>query len=138
MTEKVTQVKLSYGRCAVSPKFFEDFYDDFMDSSPLIRARFENTDMEAQRALLRHGLSHLIMYAAGSHAAGMKVDRLADSHAKGKLDIQPWMYRHWIDSLLRTVQNHDRKADDLLLLVWKETVQHGVDKMVAGHGGGRI
>lgn len=133
MTEKVTQVKLSYGRCAVSPKFFEDFYDDFMDSSPLIRARFENTDMEVQRALLRHGLSHLIMYAAGSHAAGMKVDRLADSHARGKLDIQPWMYDHWIESLIRTVPRHDKKANAQLLLVWKEMIQMGVDKMISAH-----
>src|SRR5690554_7767066 len=50
----------SYGRCCRKDEFFVDFYDFFMSSSDAIRARFANTDMPAQRHLLRNGVMQII------------------------------------------------------------------------------
>lgn len=51
-TDRVMQ---SYGRCCASSGFFDTFYKLFLASSPMIRAKFANTDMAAQKHLLRHG-----------------------------------------------------------------------------------
>ncbi|UXP33190.1 globin [Reichenbachiella agarivorans] len=133
MESAMKSLQLSYGRCASSPLFFKDFYDNFFNSSPLIKQKFIDTDMDAQRGLLRHGLSHLIMYAGGSHAAEMKVDRLAHSHSKTQLDIQPWMYDYWIKALMTTVKMHDRKFDESLSAIWEGALKMGIEKMIKAH-----
>lgn len=130
-TDDVKQLQLSYGRCANSAGFFEDFYQNFFNSSPLIRVRFKNTDMKAQMALLRHGLAHLIMYAGGSRAAEMKVDRLANSHSRNQLSIEPWMYKNWIKALLTTVKKHDPNLDQNLHSNWENALSMGIAKMIS-------
>lgn len=45
-TDRVMQ---SYGRCCASPTFFDDFYQQFLASSPKIREKFTGTDMPAQK-----------------------------------------------------------------------------------------
>ena len=133
MNDVTTQLKLSYGRCASSPGFFDDFYQNFFNSSPLIRVRFDKTDMKAQKELLRHGLSHLIMFAGGSRAAEIKVDRLAESHSKKNLDIQPWMYKNWMKALMVTVKKHDLKYDENVQNLWESAIEKGVQKMTSGY-----
>ena len=49
-------VMQSYGRCCASASFFDDFYQQFLQSSPEVRAKFTNTDMPAQKLLLRQGI----------------------------------------------------------------------------------
>ncbi|UXX80544.1 globin [Reichenbachiella carrageenanivorans] len=129
--EQLNQLKLSYGRCTVSPKFFDDFYQIFFASSPAIQERFKNTDMEAQKALLRHGLSHLIKFAVGSHAAELKVNRLAESHDRTHMDIPAWMYEKWIESLIKAISIHDKKINDRLIDQWNQTMQVGINYMIA-------
>ena len=59
------QVMQSYGRCCASADFFDDFYTRFLASSPLIREKFVNTNMQAQKQLLRQGIMNLVMVARG-------------------------------------------------------------------------
>ena len=42
-------VMQSYGRCCASASFFDDFYRNFLASSPQIREKFTDTDMPAQK-----------------------------------------------------------------------------------------
>ena len=58
-------VMQSYGRCCASPDFFDSFYRHFLASSPLIREKFVDTDMSAQKQLLRQGILNLVMHARG-------------------------------------------------------------------------
>ncbi len=133
MEQDINQVRLSYGRCVASSQFFEDFYHFFLDSSPAVKDKFKNTDMEKQKSLLRHGLSHLIMFAGGSKSAEMKVEQLSKSHDKEHLNIPGWMYKNWIDALLRTVKIYDKKLTDPVLELWKSVLQQGIDRMKAAH-----
>src|SRR5680860_231762 len=68
----------SYGRCCSCDEFFVDFYDHFMSSSDAIKNRFLNTDMAAQRHLLRHGILQLILTARGM--PDRKLKALGESH----------------------------------------------------------
>ncbi len=124
-------VRLSYGRCVLSPNFFQDFYDTFQAKSPEIRKRFENTDMKSQMALLRNGLTHLIMYAEGSSASKMKVERLATSHDAQHMNIPSWMYDHWVSALMVTIQNHDPEINGVLIKQWHDALIMGINYMIS-------
>src|SRR3989344_2079862 len=83
-TDRVMQ---SYGRCCASPDFFDSFYRHFLASSPEVREKFVNTEMNGQKLLLRQGILNLVMHARGmpdtklrapgcSHSPGCKSSRL--------------------------------------------------------------
>ena len=91
----------SYGRCCRKDDFFVDFYDFFMASSEAIRARFANTDMPAQRHLLRNGVMQIILVARGM--SDRKLRDLGESHNRSNYNIKPEWYDLWEQSLLKTV-----------------------------------
>jgi len=132
--EKVENVQISFGRCATSPDFMKDFYDDFLASSPLVQETFKNTDMQVQRDLLKNGLTYLIMYANGSVMAKNKMEKLGKSHDKNHMNINPQLYKYWVNSLLRTIKIHDYKMTRELFDEWKEVILIGVEKMKSMHG----
>ena len=130
----VQEVRQSYGRCNLSPTFYEDFYKNFFAKSPEIRQKFLHTDMELQKDALQHGLAFLILYAKGGNfTAEKKVHQLAESHSKKQHDISPHLYPFWVAALLETVQGHDKKCTDTLLKQWKEVLDVGIQVIQAGY-----
>ena len=101
-TDRVFQ---SYGRCCRKDDFFVDFYDFFMSSSDAIRNRFVDTDMAAQRHLLRNGVLQIIMVARGM--SDRKLRDLGESHSRSNYNIKPEWYDLWEQSLLKTLRAHD-------------------------------
>lgn len=117
-------VMQSYGRCCSSPAFFDDFYREFLDSSPQIRAKFTDTDMPAQKLLLRQGILNLVMHARGM--PDTKLRALGESHSKARLDIRPELYDLWLDALLHTVSRHDAQHSDQVRQAWREVLNKGI------------
>ncbi|WP_372964977.1 globin domain-containing protein [Marinobacter sp.] len=115
----------SYGRCCRKDDFFVDFYEFFMSSSDAIRNRFAQTDMEAQRHLLRHGVMQIILVARGM--SDRKLRDLGESHSRHKYDIQPEWYGLWEEALLKTVRVHDPEYTPQLRQAWKEVLKPGID-----------
>ena len=131
--EKVKNVQISFGRCTVNPDFMKDFYDEFLASHPSVQDYFKNTDMQAQRALLKNGLTYLIMFANGSAMAKGKMERLGESHDKNHMNINPQLYKYWVNSLLKVIKIHDKKMTKELFDAWKEVILIGVEKMKSMH-----
>ena len=129
MTSDKDDVQRSYGACCLSPRFFDDFYDVFLASSPEISSKFANTDMSRQKQLLRDGISFMLMYYNGAAAGKMKVDRLAETHSQGRMDIKPQWYDLWVNSLIRTVAKHDSKFTPALERSWRTVLSKGIDVM---------
>lgn len=121
-TDRVMQ---SYGRCCASSGFFDTFYKLFLASSPMIRAKFANTDMAAQKHLLRHGILNLVMYARGM--PDTKLRALGASHSRKGFDIRPEYYDLWVDALLSTISEHDKQADDGVRAAWREVLTKGIN-----------
>jgi hemoglobin-like flavoprotein len=119
------RVMQSYGRCCASSDFFDDFYQNFLASSPQIREKFANTDMTAQKQLLRQGILNLVLYARGM--PDTKLRALGCSHARDALDIRPELYDLWLDSLLRTIRIHDRAWDEQTGVAWREVLTKGIN-----------
>lgn len=124
-------VMQSFGRCCAKPSFFDDFYRCFLDSSPQIRAKFLNTDMSAQKLLLRQGILNLVMFSRG--LPDTKLRALAESHSRFKLDIAPELYSLWIGALLQTIQLHDSEYNTELRLAWSDVLNKGIDVIKAGY-----
>lgn len=115
----------SYGRCCRKEQFFKDFYDFFMDSSDEIRQRFVNTDMAAQRHLLRNGIMQLILVARGM--SDRKLRALGESHNRDNFNINPAWYTLWLDSLMKAVDKHDPEYNTELDAQWREVLRPGIE-----------
>ncbi|MBE03255.1 globin [Marinobacter lutaoensis] len=115
----------SYGRCCRKEAFFEDFYHHFMASSDDIRALFRDTDMAAQRHLLRHGVMQLILYARGM--SDRKLRALGESHSRRRYNIRPEWYALWLDALVKTVRAHDPDYTPELGAAWREVLMPGIN-----------
>ena len=124
-------VMQSYGRCCASDGFFDSFYQNFLASSPQIRDRFANTDMPAQKLLLRQGILNLVMYARGM--PDTKLRALGESHSRERLDIRPELYDLWLDALLLTVSGHDKQFNESIRNAWREVLNKGISVIKAGY-----
>lgn len=120
-TDRVMQ---SFGRCCAKPTFFDDFYRNFLASSPEIRQKFAHTDMAAQKLLLRQGILNLVMYARG--LPDTKLRALGASHSRGQHDIRPELYELWIDALLATIVQHDPQCSEGLRQDWRDVLNKGI------------
>lgn len=121
-TDRVMQ---SYGRCCASASFFDDFYVNFLASSPMVREKFVQTDMAAQKQLLRAGILTLVLFARGMPDTKLKA--LGQSHSRSGFDIRPELYDLWLAALLRTVGEHDEAAGKEDLQAWREVLGKGID-----------
>lgn len=127
----LADVKESYSRCCVNPRFFDLFYDNFLASHPTIAPMFAKTDMAKQKSLLRQGVSMMFMHLGGNSVGTTGVDRIAESHSKKKLNIDPNLYDYWINSLLKSVKECDPKITPSLEAEWKKTLRIGVDRITS-------
>ncbi len=118
-------VMQSYGRCCASEGFFDSFYRYFLASSPQIRDRFTNTDMAAQKHLLRHGILNLVMYARGM--PDTKLRALGVTHARDGFNIRPELYDLWLDSLQQAIGDHDKACNADILQAWHEVLSKGIN-----------
>jgi hemoglobin-like flavoprotein len=127
----LAEVKDSYSRCCVNPKFFDLFYDNFLASHPTIAPMFAKTDMAKQKTLLRQGLSMMFMHLSGNSVGTTGVDRIAESHSKKKLNIDPNLYDYWINSLVKSAKACDVQMTPALEGEWRKILRGGVDRITS-------
>ena len=127
----LAEVKQSYGRACLDPKFFDRFYDIFLASNPRIKPMFAKTDFSKQKAALRTGLAMLLAHLEGKAAGTMTVNRIGESHSKKNMNIDPNLYQFWIDSLVKAVKECDKKWTPDLEAPWQKCLRAGVDHIVA-------
>lgn len=131
--DKAQQVKQSLGRCllnkAPGKDFLDAFYDELLAIDPRIKPLFAQTDMAKQKELLKQGLTMLVMYSSGVGLAKTSIKHLAVKHDREHLNIDPGMYRLWVESLLRCIRKYDLKYDAALGKAWREVVEPGISAM---------
>ncbi|QKX16302.1 globin [Microbulbifer sp. YPW1] len=115
----------SYGRCCNREGFFIDFYDRFMGSSEEIRALFKDTNMPAQRHLLRNGIMQLVLHARGMPDTKLKA--LGKSHSRDGYGIRPDWYGLWLDALLATLRQYDPEFNEDTALAWRRAIEPGIE-----------
>ena len=122
----ITDVIASYGRCCVHPRFFDRFYEIFLASDPAIRPMFVRTNFAKQKALLREGVSMLLMHLDGKPVGTACLDRLAESHGPGRMNVTARLYELWITSLIQTVKEFDGECSVAVETEWRRALHAGV------------
>lgn len=128
--ENVAVAAASYGRCVLSPSYFDEFYGSFLAKSAEFATMFRHTDMNKQKLLLREGIS--LMLSIAKDPGGFARDRLehlGDSHSRAKLNIRPELYSLWVSSLLETVRKHDPMYSAAVESSWQESLEVGLTIM---------
>lgn len=117
----------SYERCQRAPEFFRTFYDRLLASDPAIPPLFAETAFPRQHKLLQHGLGLLLSYArrANPHL----LERIAERHGPGDLNIPAVMYPLFVDALLEAVRIHDPDCDAAVEEAWRASLAPGIKFM---------
>ncbi|MDH4224794.1 MAG: globin [Deltaproteobacteria bacterium] len=126
-------VKMSFGRCVVHAGFFDRFYQIFLASNPIIANKFANTDLTAQKKVLKQGLNMVMMYADGQILAKKAVGRIRDSHSQGRLNIPPGMYGFWETSLMKTIAEFDPQFSPDLETQWRAVLKPALEVIKGGY-----
>lgn len=121
----------SLERCNRREGFFDAFYERFISASPEIADRFEGVDIKAQGKALRLAFYLLLRAVDGDPAAWQELELRAVRHGRGNLDIQPWMYEVWLDSMLATICEFDDACLPATEAAWRRVMQQGIDFMVS-------
>ena len=137
MTDFVQQFVDSFARVGAKDLerggFLDTFYRHFMESSPEVKEKFRDTNMEAQREMLRVSLDHMVYYAIDREETS-EIARVADAHSRSRADVPVGMYSLWLDSLLATVSQFDPEYDDEVEAAWRAALAPGIDYMQKRYG----
>lgn len=108
--------------------FFEAFYQRFLDSAPQVREKFKDTDMDRQQKMLKKSFYSLVaFYASGS--VDSVLEKIAEHHSAGGLDIAPPLYDLWMECLIDTVREYDPRFNDEVELAWRLMLSAGITFM---------
>lgn len=121
----------SLERCNRRGGFFNAFYERFISASPEIADRFDGVNIKAQGKALRLAFYLLLRTIDGDPAAWQELELRAIRHGRNNLDIQPWMYDVWLDSMLATVLEFDTALTPATEAAWRRVIQKGIDFMVS-------
>jgi hemoglobin-like flavoprotein len=105
------------------------FYEQFLASSELVRAKFNGTDMAKQKRHLMASLHMMILASSGDDAAELYLSRIAKDHSKDNLDIKPEMYSLWLESLLLAVKETDPEWNEEIEAAWGAIMSYGIEFM---------
>ncbi len=108
--------------------FFSKFYENFTSASPDVRKKFQNTDMQKQKIVLRESLFNMQDFFVNKQATDY-MRRIADIHSKKDKDISPQLYDLWLESLVATVRELDPEYDRDVGLAWKMVMSMGIAYM---------
>ncbi len=123
-------------RTSEEKAFFDDFYDRFIASSPLVAERFSGVDMDAQKTMLKQSLIHLLNLSATKQIPDSLAE-IARKHDRAHADIPAELYSSWMGCLLATVREADPKWGADVELAWRMVCAQGIAYMIYMHDKGR-
>ena len=125
--------RASYDRCCEASDFLQAFYRNFLAACPEAVPRFAHTNFEQQTKLLRHAIGLLLIFPSQPEKEPTLLARVAERHSKRDLNIDPALYRPFIDALIDTVHEFDRECTPAVEAAWRATVAPGVEYMKSKH-----
>jgi hemoglobin-like flavoprotein len=121
----------SFERCMWRPDFFDIFYDHFLKSSPQVALKFQGTNFDRQKRLLKLSL-HMMMGALVWHSANYSMlTPVAKRHSRKEKDIPPHLYTLWMDSLIFAVKTCDPYFKPQVEKNWRTAMQPGIDYIIS-------
>ena len=132
VTDSIQKFVDSYARVGArdleTGNFFDAFYKQFVNSSPVVADKFRNTDMDRQRGMLKVSLDHMVYFAIDKEETD-EISRVARVHAKSQTDVSGELYELWLNSLLATVSQFDPEYDEEIDNAWRDALGPAVEYM---------
>ena len=113
------------GNGAYNPAFIRDFYDIFLETSPVVAEKFKHTDMAAQRTMLHDSLLIMVDFYR-TRVPTPSLQKLSEIHSRRGHDVLPAFYDLWLDSLIAAVSHHDPGFNDDVELGWRIALSPGI------------
>jgi len=121
----------SLEECLADPGFLSRFYDIFLAKSPQIREKFSATDFRHQTRALKASLMLLVFAVQGLPEGRAHLERIAEIHGPGKLDIPDRHYDLWLESLLQAAAERHRSFSSEMRRAWVAVLTPGIEHMRA-------
>lgn len=131
MSVDYESVEASYDRCLANGEFYDTFYDTFLAKSDEIPPLFANTDFRRQKQMIRLSVRMLVRLGLGEPGTKIAIEKLAESHSRREHNIRAELYDLWLDALCESIKKHDPEYSSELEQQWRDTMQAGIDRMVA-------
>lgn len=97
----------SFERCLSKEGFLPRFYELFLNTSPEVKEKFKDTDFKKQTRVVKKSLYALAMATMGTEEARAEIERLGQTHGRGGLKVNAYMYDLWLTCLLQAVKEFD-------------------------------
>ncbi len=107
-------------------QFYEQFYKNFVLSSPLILHAFENTNMAKQNQMLKVAIPNLVGFFVSRVATDYIISM---AHMHKDFNIKYELYDLFIDSLLLTLKNLYPAYNNKCAVAWRITMAPGIEFM---------
>ena len=117
----------SFQTCYNDPHFIDRFYEAFLSSSEEVRSKFAHTEMKKQKKMLKQSLAYMIAAKTKPRA----ISTAAIRHDKKHLNISPHLYSFWLEGMIEAIRQTDQKFCQDTENAWRETLQPGIDYMIA-------
>jgi len=117
----------------MAPDFLQAFYRNFLTACPEAAPHFAHTNFEQQTKLLRQAIGLLLIFPNPPAKKLPLLARVAERHSHRDLNIDPALYRPFIDALITTVKQFDGECTPAVEAAWRETVAPGVAYMQSKH-----
>ena len=130
-TSRSEMFRASLKRCLASTDFLHDFYERFMASSDEVKEKFRSTEFPRQARVLADSL-YIMAVASESKddaIAWKELDRLADRHSHGELDIRPEFYLSWLRCLVEAARDYDPEFSPDIEEAWHKSLAPGLDHL---------
>ena len=108
--------------------FFDVFYDKFIGSSPAIKEKFKNTKLEKQKQKVKKSFYHLIQFFVTKNVSTY-MENIAQVHSKSRMDIEPYLYEFFAQSLIDTIKEFDTEFCNEVELSWRMVLSSGITYM---------
>jgi hemoglobin-like flavoprotein len=136
ISDAVAVARSSYERClGAASEFFPAFYRNFFRHCPAAEPMFAQTDFPRQHKLLRHAIGLLFVYAAHPESGPTLLQRVAERHGPGQLDVLPEHYGLFVDALVETAGQFDPAFTAATDAAWRVAVAPGIEYMRSKAGG---
>ncbi|PCH64426.1 MAG: globin [Gammaproteobacteria bacterium] len=126
-------MRTSLGRAITHGDLFGRFYDIFLQSNSKLKMMFTNTDLDAQKALLRQGVNLALLFAEGKSIGKSAMNRLRHSHSKPNIGVEPSLYQYWLESFIKALAEFDPDFDGNLEKKWRQALSAAINHISGGY-----
>ncbi len=120
----------SVDRCADCGDFIPAFYERFLATSEEIREKFKDTDFKRQNRMLLRSLRLAAGATAGNPESLKEVRERAITHDREHLNIQPRLYKLWLNAIIATAREFDPQWDAKVESAWRRSLGHVIEHMI--------